>query len=104
MDLRPVAGDLSVQACNFLSKQRILRKFIAQGNQQFASSCFVLLPNISDCQQDARKRREIVAALSRQLQVSDSLLLVTGDAPNRTSQRMGAAMLPIMYWLTPVAR
>src|SRR5579872_4281930 len=78
---------------DLLGEQWVLWKLIPQRNQQSASPRFVFLPHVSNCQQDAGERGQIVAAFRGQLQFSNSLLLITRDATqaNQPAYRGGHA-------------
>ncbi len=64
---------------------------------------FIFFPHISNGKQDSRERRQIVPVRGGRLQVGDSALLIRGQTAHRRIQRTGAAMLPMMYLLKPVA-
>src|SRR6266566_6496448 len=80
-------GDLSRKKC-------VSGKFVMQAGKQLHSLRIILLPYICNGQQDSRKGRQVVPALSGHLQVGNSTLLVRGqpaDAEYPTHRRCHAA-------------
>src|SRR5450631_1704016 len=69
-----------VEAGDLAGKKRVSGELIAQGGEDFAGARFVFLPHISDGQQDARKRSQVVAVRSGNLQVGEALIFVAGHA------------------------
>ena len=68
-----------VEAGNFPGKQRIARKLVAERAQNLAGANFILLPDISDSQENARKRRQVMTMCGRDFELGDALTLVSPD-------------------------
>src|SRR5271156_3522840 len=73
---------VGLQPRNFSREKRVTRKLNAQSGKQFEGAGLVLFAHIGDRQQDAGKRRQIVPALRRQLQVGDATFLVARQSPH----------------------
>jgi len=92
-----------IQAGDFAREQRVFGKLVPQGSQHFPGAAIVLVADISNGQQDAREWTQIAPMVGVICNSTIPCFLSPETPPSRNTQRNGAAMLPMMYLLKPVA-
>src|SRR5581483_10285070 len=69
---------LRIQLCHLLDKQRIGREFVVQRSQQFAGVLLIVFADVGNREKDVGERRQVMPAVSDQLQLLNARLLVSG--------------------------